>query len=87
MELNELYAEFKGKFDRAQESIDRAEELNKKLDWALTAANEALNTAEEITIPGLVAANKTFQAAWDAESSLITMRATLGQAATRGEQE
>lgn len=70
---------------RAQEQVDltvkrnmqailRAEGLNKQLDEQLSAANEALKTANLVVIPGLVAANQVFTARWEAESAVFAMR-------------
>lgn len=57
-----------------RDAIARAEGLNKQLQGALDAANDALKTANEIVIPGLVAANKVFIERWSSESQIHAMR-------------
>jgi predicted nucleic acid-binding Zn-ribbon protein len=43
----------------------------------LEAAEEALKTAHEITIPGLVSALDTFRQTWDAQSAQAALRSAV----------
>jgi peptidoglycan hydrolase CwlO-like protein len=53
----------------AKQAADKAMGLNKKLLVELEAKDQELYTANEIVIPGLVAANSTFKELWSAESA------------------
>ena len=57
-----------------KEAIRRVEEANRRLSAELETTHEALKACHEVIIPGLVAANKTFQDSWDAQSSMLVMR-------------
>lgn len=59
---------------KVSQSLDRAVGLNKKLDAALDVAREEVRTANDIVIPGLVAASKTLIDRWDAESAVYARR-------------
>lgn len=48
-----------------------------KLEETLEAAREELRTAKLITIPGLVEANQTMLARWEAETQIQIARAVL----------
>jgi collagenase-like PrtC family protease len=65
--LNETYA-------RQKQAVDRATGLNRQLQEGLVSANEALKTANEIVIPGLVAANQVFVDRWESESAVFAIR-------------
>jgi len=61
----------------AKMAVDLLEEsklLQQKMDFALEAAREKLKIAEEIVIPGLVSANKTFEASRDYQTATMAMR-------------
>lgn len=75
--LDQLQAALTLEIQRAQMAVDAADAVSRKLEFALTAAEEALRTANEIIIPGLVQANQTFKNAWDAESAMLTMRSVV----------
>lgn len=55
-------------------ATDRAYGLNRQLQAALDAAEQALFTANEVVIPGLINANMTFKEAYTAESAQQVMR-------------
>lgn len=59
---------------KSTQAVMRAEGLNRKLDEALSASQAALKTANEIVVPGLVAANATFHAAYEAQTSQLIQR-------------
>lgn len=59
---------------KSNQAVMRAEGLNRRLDEALSASQAALKTANEIVIPGLVAANATFHAAYEAQTSQLIQR-------------
>ena len=65
---------------KAKQSIDRAAGINRQLEAALDASQEALKTANQKVVPGLVAANQTFRDAWDAQSSMSAMQVGAGSA-------
>ena len=48
-----------------------------RLEETLDAAREELRTAKLITIPGLVEANQTMLARWEAETAIHVARASL----------
>ena len=48
-----------------------------KLEESLEATREELRTAKQITIPGLVEANQTLLARWEAETQIQVARAVL----------
>lgn len=59
---------------KSTQAVMRAEGLNRRLDEALSASQAALKTANEIVVPGLVAANATFHAAYEAQTSQLIQR-------------
>lgn len=67
-------------FSDTQKAMDRLQEATKAADEALRAAQGALRTANDVVIPGLVSANETFVAAWDAQSASMRMRQAAMQA-------
>ena len=66
-QLNETYA-------KQKQAVNRAEGLNRQLQEALVASTEALKTANEVVIPGLVAANQVFVDRWESESAVFAIR-------------
>ena len=75
IESLDLYEiQFTERLERMRLSLNDAENREKKLSEALDSANEELKTANEILIPGLIAANKVFIDRWDAESAVHAMR-------------
>jgi len=72
--LDKIEQKFADEFEKVQISLNNANAVNKKLEEALDSANEELKTANDILIPGLIAANKVFVDRWDAESAVLAMR-------------
>lgn len=65
-------------------SMDVLRKTNDSLQEAINAAREELNTAQQITIPGLVAANQLFVSRWEAETQVHVARTqAAAQALTR----
>lgn len=58
-------------------SLDEHRITIAKLEEALEATREELRTAKQITIPGLVEANQTLLARWEAETQIQVARAVL----------
>ena len=58
-------------------SLDEYRITVAKLEETLEAAREELRTAKMITIPGLVEANQTMLARWEAETQIYVARASL----------
>ena len=58
-------------------SLDEYRITVQRLEETLDAAREELRTAKEITIPGLVEANQTMLARWEAETQIQIARAIL----------
>lgn len=65
--------------------IANARKLNDKLEEALEATRDQLDTANEITIPGLVEANQVLLAQWRQQVAIATMKATMASS-TKGEE-
>lgn len=62
---------------KAKNEINRADGLNKKLEEALNASQEKIQTLEDVVVPGLVAANETFRNTWEAQSAQAVMQSQL----------
>lgn len=72
--LTRLQEKIEEQFKRQSQAIARAEGLNKRLEEQLSATQDSLKTANEIVIPGLVAANELFIDRMEAEASVLAMR-------------
>ena len=72
--LSGIREEFNKTMVKANQVIDRAAGLQKKLNLNLEAAQVEIKLMKEVTMPGLIAANDTFLSAWDAQSSMNEMR-------------
>lgn len=59
---------------RNRAALENASDVSKKLEAALEVANDSIKTFEEVTIPGLVAANNLFVQRWEAETSIYVAR-------------
>ena len=75
--LDQLQIRLLSELEKTRSALADVQTLNRKLDEALDGCRDKLKTAEEITIPGLVAANQMFVQRWEAESRIHAMRATL----------
>lgn len=62
-------------FDATAKGIEAARNTARLQEVALEAANDKIRTLEDVTVRGLVAANETFIARWEAESAVQTARA------------
>lgn len=58
-------------------ALSNSQKINRELEEALGALRDELKTATEITIPGLVAANRVFIDRWEAESKIHVMRSAI----------
>lgn len=72
-QLDKLQEKTEKAFRKMNESVARAEGLNKRLEYALQGAREELEIAQKIIIPGLISANSTFESTWDYDSSRKVM--------------
>ena len=77
--LDKIEDQFTKELKKTNQALDDAVGLNKKYEIAIEAVNEDLKTVNEILIPGLVAANKTFQDTWDAQSANNAMKAAMSR--------
>lgn len=68
-QLDVLQIRFNEKVEETRSALNEASSINKKYKTELEAIHEELTTKIKIVIPGLIAANKTFTDAWDAQSS------------------
>lgn len=82
--LGDIRTQMMEEIGKATAACSRAEILNTKLEAALQAAREEVDTATKITIPGLVAANAVLIDRWTAESEVIAMRQAMAGTAARG---
>lgn len=72
--LDELRSELITALDKARVELEESRVFNKKLQAALDVSQEALEAANEIVIPGLVAANRTMIGRWEAETAVLATR-------------
>lgn len=73
--------------DKAKKEIERGFQLNQKMSLALETALQEIENHKEITIPGLVAANRTLIARWEAELQTHAMRSAGIASAGEGTSE
>ncbi len=76
-ELENLEKRLTAELAKTRQTLAESQIINRKLEETLDGARDKLKTAEEITIPGLVAANQVFMQRWEAESRIHAMRATV----------
>lgn len=72
--LSAVALRFERELKHANRQIDEVTLFNKKLEEGLEATREQLRTAEEITIPALVAAHDVLLKRWHAESMIMSIR-------------
>lgn len=60
--------------------VRKSIELNAKMEAALEVTQEQVRTANEIVIPGLVAANKLLTDRWQHESKILAMKTAFATA-------
>lgn len=72
--LDNINDKFIAEYEKTSTLLKEAAILNQKLEATLEATNEELKTANEILIPGLIAANKILLDRWDEESAIHAMR-------------
>jgi hypothetical protein len=82
--LDKLEKLHKEEIASSRQALEQSLNANKKLQEALQASEEHIKTLEEITIPGLVAANALFVDRWQAESAVLVMRQTLAKDDSKG---
>ena len=70
---------------QGQRDLANSKLFSKKLEEALEATRDKLLTAEQITIPGLVAAHDVLLKRWRAESEILTLRSLASRAKDVGE--
>lgn len=73
-EFSRLHKWMEAETERNRLAIAQATEVNRKMEIALDNAQDAIKTLEDITIPGLVAANNLFIQRWEAETSVFVAR-------------
>ena len=54
---------------KLRQMMDDGDAINRKLSETVDSLRDELNTCREIVIPGLVAANRTFQTSWDSQTA------------------
>ena len=57
-----------------QQEIEKAAELNKRMNLALDVALQEIENIKEITIPGLVASHRVLISRWEAEIQVHAIR-------------
>ena len=60
--------------EKAKREVERAFQLNQKMNLALETALQEIENVKEITIPGLVAANRVLIARWESEIQVHAIR-------------
>jgi len=78
-QLSGIQNEFNKTMVKADQALDRSVGIQKGLELSLSAAQEEIKIAKEITIPGLITVNDTFRGAWDAQSAINEMRTVAAQ--------
>jgi predicted nucleic acid-binding Zn-ribbon protein len=68
---------FDAELERTQTALDTANNTIKKLDEALTAAQTEVDTAKQLTIPGLVASHNVLLGQLEAQISMYAARTAL----------
>lgn len=84
-EIGKLKDQLDAAVRQHQVELDNAEKVNKKLEEALDALREELETARELTIPGLVASQQILIDRWRDESNVIAMRTAIARAGKESE--
>lgn len=82
--LDKLDRLFKEEVANNKVALENAASANRRLQEALQASEEHIKTLEEITIPGLVAANMLFVERYQAETAIQVMRHTLAKEEDKG---
>lgn len=77
--INILQEQVREEVASARKSVEYASAINDKLEKALDGARQENEVLTDIVIPGLVAANRTFQDSWDAQSAQFNMRTAYAQ--------
>jgi len=75
--LNKLRDKIAVETKNQRQLLERADEMIQKLERQLDATAESLKTANEITIPGLVACNMLFNQRMEAEITNLQARQVL----------
>ena len=64
---------------KTQKAVARSDGLNKKLEGALEAARQEVETLQKITVPGVVASSRVLIDAWDAQSAIQARNVVIAQ--------
>ncbi len=75
--LTSLMDKITEEINKATSSLNNATELNNKLEAALNATQDELKTANEVLIPGLIAANDVLVSRWAAETAVYARRVAV----------
>lgn len=67
--IESLETELLEEIRKWKQLLDNQDTLNRKLSETVDALRDELSTCRDIVIPGLVAANKTFETSWDAQTA------------------
>jgi len=76
-----LQKQLQDQVNKSTKEIRNSKLLNDKMEEALSAVREEHNTANNITIPGLVAASQIMIDRWDAESRVQNSRVAAAKGA------
>lgn len=83
--IDKAEAAYNRELQQGQQDLNNAKLFSKKLEEALEATRDKLLTAEQITIPGLVAAHDVLLKRWRSESEILTLRSLASRAKDVGE--
>lgn len=80
-ELQKSFARFESVQEKLLEDHKRYEREITSLEEALLAARDQIQTAKDITIPGLIASHDVLVARWEKETKVAVMQAVLMESA------
>lgn len=75
--LAEAEAQYQNELSKTRVLLNSSKVVENKLEETLESLRDELRTASDITIPGLVAANRLFIDRWEAESKIQVLRGTI----------
>ena len=75
--LAEVELQYQQELTKTRLLLNSSKVVENKLEETLESLRDELRTASDITIPGLVAANRLFIDRWEAESKIQVLRGTI----------
>ena len=75
--LAEVESQYQQELTKTRLLLNSSKVVENKLEETLESLRDELRTASDITIPGLVAANRLFIDRWEAESKIQVLRGTI----------